>query len=205
MLYYNTIEPATLELLKKLMSVSIFKLLRLVRGTALALHTGHSNSVDIDLFGNLNVAESDITTVLKNSGKLNHISKTANINIYTINDIKVDIVNYTYPWLEPVFEDQSLRLAGLKDIAAMKLAAITGRGTKKDFIDLFFLLDYFSLKQMLEFYSEKYNDGSEAIVIKSLTYFGDADPDLAPVMYKQTDWERVKQAIRKEVKDSFKL
>lgn len=205
MLYYNTIEPATLELLKKLMSVSIFKPLRLVGGTALALHTGHRNSVDIDLFGNLNVAESDITTVLKNSGKLNHISKTANINIYTINDIKVDIVNYTYPWLEPVFEDQSLRLAGLKDIAAMKLAAITGRGTKKDFIDLFFLLDYFSLKQMLEFYSEKYNDGSEAIVIKSLTYFGDADPDLAPVMYKQTDWERVKQAIRKEVKDSFKL
>jgi len=205
MLYYNTIEPATLELLKKLMSVSMLAPLRLVGGTALALHTGHRNSVDIDLFGKLEVQEHEISDLLKQTGKLNHISKSANINIYTINDIKVDIVNYNYPWLDPVFEDQSLRLAGLKDIAAMKLAAITGRGTKKDFIDLFFLLDFFSLKQMLDFYSEKYNDGSEAIVIKSLTYFGDADPEVAPLMYKHTDWENIKQEIRNQVKKTFKL
>ena len=62
-------------------------------------------------------------------------------------------------------------LAQMEDIAAMKLSAVTGRGTRKDFIDISFLLQHFSLKRMLGFYMQKYYDGSEFLVLKSLTYF----------------------------------
>ena len=68
------------------------------------------------------------------------------------------MVNYPYPWLEDQIIEDNLRLAGLKDIIAMKLAAVTGRGSKKDFIDIFFLLKKYSLSEMMGFYKYKYND-----------------------------------------------
>ena len=86
-----------------------------------------------------------------------------------------------------------------KDIAAMKLNAIAGRGSKKDFIDLFFLLKKYSLKEMISFYNQKYTDGSEFMVQKSLTYFDDADEQLSPKMFYDFNWEDCKQKIVEEV------
>ena len=111
---------------------------------------------------------------------------------------KVDFVNYTYPWLDEIKSADDLRLAGLKDIAAMKLAAVPGRGTKKDFIDIYFLLKQFSLKEMLEYYKQKYADGSEFLVLKSLTYFEDAEPEQEPVMLKNISWQAVKDTVLNE-------
>ena len=85
------------------------------------------------------------------------------------------------------------------DIAAMKLNAIAGLGSKKDFIDLYFLLNDFSLKQMLGFYSEKYFDGSEFMVVKSLSYFEEANFQPQPEMYIDFDWEKCKKKIIEEV------
>jgi hypothetical protein len=87
-----------------------------------------------------------------------------------------------------------------KDIAAMKLNAIAGRGSKKDFIDLYFLLKEFSLEEILSFYEKKYQDGSVFMVQKSLTYFENADEQLNPKMLEKTfNWETCKQKIISEV------
>ena len=102
-----------------------------------------------------------------------------------------------------VIED-GLRLAGLKDIAAMKLAAVTGRGTKKDFIDIYFLLQQFSLKEMMEFYTKKYADGSTFLVLKSLTYFEDAEPEQEPVMFNNISWAPIKETILKKHSEYLK-
>ena len=106
-----------------------------------------------------------------------------------------------YPATLHLLKDlQSLELlAGLKDIAAMKVAAIIGRGTKKDFIDLFFLLKQFSLKEILELYLQKYPDGSLFIALKSLSYFEDADADPMPVMFEDIEWTDVKSFIRETI------
>lgn len=77
----------------------------------------------------------------------------------------------------------------------MKLAAIAGRGSKKDFIDIYFLLQEFSLQEMLTFYNEKYHDSSSFLVLKSLTYFDDAETEPQPYMLKKTDWKQIKQSI----------
>lgn len=199
MLHYETIDAKTLELLKKIMEVDLFKNLRLVGGTALALQIGHRKSIDLDLFGLLKSDEYAILNELNQLGKVKLIQKTQNISIFTIDGIKVDIVNYTYPWLTDVVADDQLRLAGKKDIAAMKLAAITGRGTKKDFIDLYFLLQVYSLNQLLEFYKQKYHDGSVFLVLRSLAYFEDADVELIPTMMKELDWMVIKRSIVKKL------
>ena len=111
MLYYETIEPQALELLKKLQEIPSLRKTRLVGGTSLAF--------------------------------------------YLLNNVKIDIVDYAYHWLNEAIRIDGIQLAGLADIAAMKLAAITGRGTKKNFIDLYFLSRRFILSEMQSFYEDR--------------------------------------------------
>lgn len=196
MLFYRTIDSSTLELLKKIQSKKLFKELRLVGGTSLALQIGHRISIDLDLFGILNNTDKlDIDKTLSDIGKLKTLHHTNNINIYTLNDVKVDIVNYHYPWLNKEIIIGDIKLASIKDIAAMKLSAISGRGSKKDFIDLFFILKQFSLKEIIEFYEIKYNDGSVFQVLRSLAYFDDADIEVMPKMFVEVSWKKIKKTI----------
>lgn len=195
MLFYETIDSATLELLKRLQQIPAFSQLRLVGGTALALQIGHRKSIDIDLFGKIDADEYTIAADLNRLGEIQTIQKTQNIAIYLIKGVKTDIVNYSYPWLDEAVFIDGIKLAGLKDIAAMKLAAITGRGTKKDFIDLYFLLKKYSLTEMLGFYTQKYADGSTFMVLKSLSYFEDAEKDPMPFMIKEIAWPKIKDFI----------
>jgi len=143
--------------------------------------------------------EESFPAIINKLGDITLIKNSENIHISLVNGIKTDIVNYPYPWLEDLTYEYDLRLAGLKDIAAMKLSAITGRGTKKDFIDLYFLLKHFSLSEMIGFYEQKYHDGSVFLVLKSLAYFADAENDGMPLMLISVTWTDVKETIRKEL------
>lgn len=202
MLHYSTIDAKTLELLKQLVLLPEFKQLRLVGGTSLALQIGHRNSIGIDLFGIID-NELKLDQILKPPGKFHLIHKTSHIFICTINDIKVDIVNYSYPWLYDTFFSDNIPLADLEDISAMKLAAITGIGSKNDFIDIYFLLKEFSLQEMLSFYEEKYSDGALFLVLRSLTYFIGADKDADPKMLNEVSWSKIKETIILTINEYF--
>lgn len=200
MLQYQTIEPGTLQLLKTLQAIPLLQGLRLVGGTALALQLGHRKSVDLDLFGEITAEGFEIRDSLEEHFSVSVIKESKNIKIYQIEGIKVDIVNYSrYPWIEPPVQEDGITLAGVKDIAAMKVAAIIGRGTKKDFIDMNRLLQIFSLKEILDMYMQKYPDGSLFIALKSLAYFEDAEADPMPFMFDETDWSVVKANIREAI------
>lgn len=197
MLYYETIDAATLELLRKLMAIPLFSSLRLAGGTSLALQYGHRKSIDIDLFGNIDIDRDSLSQVLSETGEVKLVNSRRNIHVYTINGVKVDIVNYPYPWIDELINQDGLRLASAMDIGAMKLAAITGRGTKKDFIDLYELLKHYTLAELMKFYEQKYPDGSLFLVLKSLVYFEDAEAEITPFLLKEYSWENVKEHIRK--------
>lgn len=201
MLHYKTIDERTLGLLKNLMQLTEFAEMRLVGGSALALHIGHRTSVDIDLFGKLSIDEIGLSKAVNSLGEANIIRKSPNISIYIINRIKVDFVNYPFAWLENVVEKDGIRLAGKKDIAAMKLSAITGRGTKKDFIDLFYLLREFTLEEMMGYYKKKFPEASEFLVLKSLNYFGDAESDETPNIFEEITWPEIKIFLKVEITD----
>ena len=83
----------------------------------------------------------------------------------------------------------------------MKVNAAIGRGTKKDFIDLYFLLQHYSFEELMGFYLAKYTDGSEYRALLSLTYFADADPQPMPMMFAPVSWDNVKDFIRTAVED----
>jgi hypothetical protein len=200
MLHFETIDPRTLRLLKELQSESLFLGTRLVGGTALALQLGHRSSIDLDLFGSLQVQSEEIRVKLSDAHRLTVLKESDNINIYLIDDVKVDFVNYKYGWIDDAVLDEGISLAGIKDIAAMKIAAIIGRGSKKDFIDLYFLLRFFSLSDILDLYMLKYPDGSVFTAMKSLTYFEDAEPDPMPVMFEGIGWEAMKTTVLEAVK-----
>jgi predicted nucleotidyltransferase component of viral defense system len=203
MLHLSTIETTTLELLMQLMQHPAFQNMRLAGGTALALQIGHRKSVDLDLFGSVDFESLDWQEVFADFDSVIPIKRSKNINVFAINSIKVDFVNYNYPWLNNILLEKNIRMASLSDIAAMKLAAITGRGSKKDFVDIYFLLERFTLDQLLEFYQEKYRDGSSFLVLKSLSWFEDADKDADLNMIADVSWEFIKQEISKQLQNYF--
>jgi len=195
MLHYNTVDQRTLELIKEIQSLQGFQNLRLVGGTALALQIGHRISVDIDFFGNMNLNNLSIVDKLKKLGNLKTIRNSEKVHVFLLDNIKIDIVNYDYPWISEIVSEEKINLAGLPDIAAMKISAITNRGTKKDFIDLYFLLKKYSLEKIINYYLEKYDDATLLLTLKSLTYFNDADNEPMPKMLENTSWEKIKKTI----------
>lgn len=184
------------QALNKVVKSEVLADFYLVGETALALQIGHRLSVDLDFFGDCDLEELEITNILNRFDRVRIIKKSENILIYTVGSIKVDFVNYHYKWLsEPIVED-GIKLASMQDIGAMKLNAIAGRGSKKDFIDLHFLLERFSLRELIDFYKEKYPDGSEFLVLKSLNYFEDAELQEMPKMLIPVGWEEIKSDLK---------
>lgn len=196
MLQLRTILPDTLELLKCLSSQPELSGMRLVGGTSLALQYGHRQSIDLDFFGNQPVSNEDILAMLKRLGDCQVLRTTSNVQQVVVDGVKVDVVNYScYDWIDaPVLEDDIV-LASPKDIAALKVNAIEGRGTRKDFVDVYVLLQHYSLEQILEFYKQKYPEYSIFRALMSLTYFDDAEQLLMPTMFIDDSWEHMKEVI----------
>lgn len=195
MLHTKSVDPRLLELLNAVMTEPAFKDFSLVGGTSLALQIGHRLSVDLDLFGKCEIDHDQFTSILSNFGKVQLLKKSQNILILTVDGIKVDFVNYDFPILKDLRTENQIRLASREDILAMKLNAIAGRGSKKDFIDVYFLLKEFTLEEAFIFYTSKYTSGSEFMVRKSLTYFEDAEQEEMPHMLIEKSWEEIKHSL----------
>ena len=203
MLQLRTILPDTLELMRLLFSQPELNGMRLVGGTSLALQYGHRQSIDLDFFGHLSVPMDEVIEMFRRLGMdLQILNHSKNILQVVVNGVKVDVVNYScYEWIDDPIEENNIILTSAKDIAALKINAIEGRGTKKDFMDVYFLLQHYSLDEILDFYKQKYPEYSIFRALMSLTYFEDADSMDTPNMLIEVDWEDVKAAIRLAVQD----
>lgn len=200
MLSIQTIHPNTLELLKQLASQPELSQTRLVGGTALALQYGHRQSIDLDFFGVLPEDKEELLEMMSRVGNMIVTNRTKMIVQAVINQVKVDFVDYSrYPWIDEPVQGDGFVLASDKDIAAMKVNAIIGRGTRKDFIDLFVLLQHYSLTEIMAFYKQKYPEFSEYRALLSMTYFEDAEMQDMPKMFIDTSWEEMKKTIIKAV------
>jgi hypothetical protein len=89
-----------------------------------------------------------------------------------------------------------------RDLIAMKIQAILGRGKKKDFWDLYELLQHYNLRDMIDFHKSKYPNQMIMISIpQALVYFDDAENSDEPASFKNQTWEDVKSGIRKKVRE----
>lgn len=202
MLHLETVEPATLGLLRELQESKLLKDCRLVGGTSLALQIGHRKSVDLDFFGRFDAMPEEIEEELRQYGDLQVRKNSGSIHLFVLKGVHIDVVNFPFPWQKDIVEDDGLRLAHIEDIAAMKITAVIGRGTKKDFVDIATLLETYSLKQILSFYEAKYPNASSFMALKSLSYFEDAESQPMPYMFSSLSWEEAKERVLRAIQDS---
>ena len=202
MLQEQAIPGSTLKLLKKLTAQDFLHDFNLVGGTALALYWGHRISVDIDLFTDKK------TDLLFIEGKLNEtdcaefLSRSPIALFYSIESIKCDFLIYPYPFNYPPVSENNLKIAAPDDIVTMKLGAITNRGAKKDFVDLFYILQHYEIQKLCDLYMSKYKTKDLFALFRSLTFFNDAEPQEMPeiLIDKNLKWATVIKEIQKKVK-----
>lgn len=144
-------------LLKRLMADEAFGIFNLVGGTALALQIGHRKSIDLDMFTHADFSASEVLELLIEKSFYPQVKYSHKQTlIVEIEGIKVDFIRFRYPYSHNIQNVEGIRLVNMKDIACMKVDAIMGRGRKKDFYDLYFLLKHFSLMEIMKWYSEMF-------------------------------------------------
>ncbi|MHB1922333.1 MAG: nucleotidyl transferase AbiEii/AbiGii toxin family protein [Chitinophagaceae bacterium] len=203
MLHTETVTSGTLECLKELMQDENISDFFLVGGTALSLQIGHRISIDIDLFSKSTFDENKMLEYLETSKDLKSTYQDKNTLKGKIDKIQVDLITHPYPLVKPLIVIEGIRLARLEDIAAMKLNAISGNGTRaKDFIDIACLSCYLTLEQMVDAYKVKYSERNTFMVLKSLAFTDDVNKkehiDILNHKYSWKDTEeRIEQMMNK--------
>lgn len=205
MLHYNTVNLLLRECLNQLMTAKEFEEFRLVGGTALSLQIGHRESIDIDLFSDAEYGAIDfraITVYLEKTFpyvdylKMEPaIGKSYFIGENPENAIKLDVF-YTDNFIQPPIVVDSIRMASLEEIIAMKVDVVQRGGRKKDFWDLHELFNFYNLEQMIELHKKRYPySHDKKLLLKNFTYFSEADDDFDPICLLGKYWEFIKDDI----------
>jgi len=172
-------------------------------GTALALQLGHRTSLDFDFyttrkFDSRKLRE-DLDQIFK---KIEEVYIAEDTLVLSIEDIGVSFLKYPYPLIRSYQKINNILIASPEDIAAMKILAISQRGRRRDFIDIYFLMQKFTVNQMMGFVKEKYPMFNIYVGLQGLTYFADADQDPEKGRYrllKKVKWNEIKKFIIGEV------
>ncbi len=205
MLHKQTVEPGTLSLLKELMLIPELSNFNLVGGTAISLKYGHRKSVDLDLFSSVKFDKSELEQNLKTyfGERFFYENAFSNWGIFCyIDNVKVDIVYYPHELIEDIEIEEGIRMLSDKDLIAMKVQAVLGRGKKKDFWDIAELLREYTIQNFIDYHKQKYSKQILGISIPTaLTYFTDADESEEPETIKKQSWNDIKKFINKKVRD----
>ncbi len=175
----------------------------LAGGTAVALYFGHRISIDLDFFGLEHFDADQLAAQLADLGQFQLDRIAPDTLLGEFEGIKISFFRYRYPLIgEPVFA-LGIRFASLRDIAAMKLDAISRRGTRRDFIDLYLIVQSgLSVPEAMDCYRDKYAGLNMNLVhiAKSLAYFADAEADPMPRMLTKVSWEKVTRFFEREAR-----
>lgn len=172
----------------------------LAGGTGLAIQLGHRISYDLDFFTKLDFDRQQVLSrLVEYHFKLDREEKGTILG--KIGKTKFSLFYYQYPLISETVNFLGTHLASISDIAAMKVDAISGRGKRRDFIDLYYITKKISLLEALALYDRKYQklSANKFHILKSLDYFEDADKESeSEVLLKDYSWEKVKQFFQKE-------
>lgn len=188
-----------MDIIKKLFKDSNFDSFNLVGGTALALKIGHRKSIDIDLFTISDFDAQEMSNYLTTTLNATRVQAINNGVFCIIDGVKLDLLAHKYPLVEDLEIIEDIRMVSLKDIGAMKLNAIFNNGTRlKDFVDIYALLEIFSLQELLTASEKKYPENNISMVIQSLLHHEDIDFTV-PIDYTSASikWSEIASRLKK--------
>ena len=169
----------------------------LAGGTALYYYLKHRYSIDLDFFTQKNI---DFREFHQNflPEEIKTISKDT---IHAkVKEVNVSFFFYPYPLLKMFSHLNSLKLASLEDILCMKINAIILRGSRKDFIDVYFIMKNLKMKsdEVIKLFVKKFGKYDELVIKKALTYFEDAEKEPEIPVFKKVSWNSIKKFFIKE-------
>lgn len=209
MLHKNSfiIKPQTFTLIQELQQLPGLKNFYLVGGTALALQLGHRHSIDIDLFSQEDFTAEEIEDILKDRFSYSATLAKKNTVLSVVNNIKTDFIKHTYPFILPPVTEEGISFLSKEDITAMKFHVIIQSGKRlKDFIDIYYLLQHFSMQQMIGFFTQKYSYSNPMIAMKAVNYFDEIDENTdPPKMIKPITLKQIKNRIREATQKPSKI
>ncbi|MCP4901822.1 MAG: nucleotidyl transferase AbiEii/AbiGii toxin family protein [bacterium] len=173
----------------------------LAGGTGLALKIGHRVSVDFDFFRKDAFSTAKLHEILRDVGNVETLQEEDRTLTVIVAATKISFFSVPDPFLFPGQPYLFFQVADSRDVALMKLAAVSGRGSRKDFIDLHTILrGGLSLTQCFDWLPQKYGEGrvNTYHVLKSLTYFEDAEREPMPTMLEPFDWKECKAFFVRE-------
>lgn len=191
-MYYTTVTPLLLQVLKELMRAPEFAEFRLVGGTSLSLQRGHRLSVDIDLFTDAPYGSVDFGAIdaflrkkytYVDTNEYNTVGMGRSYYVGSNKDeaIKLDLF-YTDKFISEIVVADGIRLATVEEIIAMKIDVISRGGRKKDFWDIHELINSYSLRQMFAFHQQRYPYNHDSkLLLRNFTAFENAADDFEPV------------------------
>ncbi len=193
----NIIKPHTFKLIQLLQTKEYIKDFYLVGGTSLALQIGHQFSIDIDLFTQQEFDSDQLFSTLQNDFAAEVFVKNKNTLLCFIENVKTDFIKHSYPFINPPICKDGIAILSCEDIAAMKVNAIINSGQRfKDFIDIYYLLELFSIKDILQFFNQKYKGMNAIIAPRALTFFDEIDyTNEPPITLKKLTAKQVQKRI----------
>jgi predicted nucleotidyltransferase component of viral defense system len=202
-IHTDTLPEATALVVEKIKNVGELKKFYLSGGTALSLQLGHRESEDLDFFCKDMFDPQLLQQSFIQVGNLENVMVDEGTLNAFMDNVKLQFLYYPYDLLEECKEWNGISLSSVADIACTKLVTVSMRGSKKDFIDIYVILQHISLRELFEKLDEKYKKVhyNKPHILKSLVYFFDADSQPMPRMHIPLSWEMVKEFIVKEVKN----
>ena len=196
--HWETATPAMREVMRFIGGCPFAERFYLAGGTGLALRLGHRRSVDLDLFSETDEVawrtRQEIVRALVPLGV--QVLENVDGNLLTqVSGLHAGFFSYGYRLLEPTDSAEGMALAGLVDIGLMKLDALIGRGSRKDFYDLYAIAQEMPLADLFARGAFKYEYARdyELMAVESMVLFENADRDVQPDLLIQVPWEEVRE------------
>jgi len=196
----EVVDAGVEQTLRDLQQLPVLAPFYLAGGTGLALQLGHRRSLDLDLFVGENFNEGYLVQKLQYLEGFALVAKEPGTVYANVRETRVSLIAYDYPVLFPLQSFLGTKVADSRDIGCMKISAIASRGTKRDFVDLYAVCGQFGLKQLLDRFHEKFakTNYSKVHILKSLTYFENAEQEPMPHMLVPLTWEKVREFFARE-------
>lgn len=202
-MFEKVLSGQTLQDLEALARLGLFSSFYLAGGTGCSLQIGHRISFDLDLFSREKFKTKNLIERLRACGQFLLEVKEPDTLIGIFEKTRISLFRYPYQLLFPAKEFRRLSVADIRDIACMKLDAISSRGSRRDFVDLYFIIkEIGNLKIVIDFFKKKYEGIEYNImhILKSLVYFEDAEKEPMPIMIKNVNWIDIKKFFEENVR-----